>query len=152
MSVARIKNLGQRGDTLVEVLVAIVVVSTVLVAAYTTTIRNINVGQDTQEHSQALQLAEAQIEYLRTTSLGGQTCFDPVSDPTDSSAGNPMSGSNCIIDSADHLNGSVQPVYNIAITPNSPPLGAPTTYTIKVTWTSLVHSAQTNNVTLYYQH
>jgi prepilin-type N-terminal cleavage/methylation domain-containing protein len=64
----RIRSLfigSQRGDTLIEVLISILVVSTVLGAAYATTTRNVQIGREAQERSNALKLAEAQLEQLK---------------------------------------------------------------------------------------
>jgi len=58
-----LKRLAQTGDTIVEVLIAIVIVSSVLVAAYASATRNTLTNQETQERSQALQLATTQLEF-----------------------------------------------------------------------------------------
>lgn len=55
----------QRGDTIIEVLISIAVASLVLASAYAISNRNLVTTQDTQEHSQALQIVQQQIEGLR---------------------------------------------------------------------------------------
>lgn len=62
---------GQRGDTIVEVLISIAVASMVLASAYAITNRNVTTTQDTQEHNQALQIAQQQVEGLRALSAAG---------------------------------------------------------------------------------
>lgn len=54
----------QAGDTIVEVLIAIAVVSLVLGGAYAIASRSLANSRQAQEHGEALQLANAQIELL----------------------------------------------------------------------------------------
>jgi type II secretory pathway pseudopilin PulG len=54
-----------KGDTIVEVLIAIAVVSSVLAISYSTMNRNILVGRDNQERTEASKLALGQIEALK---------------------------------------------------------------------------------------
>lgn len=55
----------QRGDTIVEVLLAMAVVGMVLGLAYGITNRSIAIGRSAQERSEALKLAETQVELLK---------------------------------------------------------------------------------------
>jgi prepilin-type N-terminal cleavage/methylation domain-containing protein len=57
--------MGQNGDTLVEVLISILIVSMILTGAYVTTNRSTLRVIDSQEHAQALKLAESQLELIR---------------------------------------------------------------------------------------
>jgi prepilin-type N-terminal cleavage/methylation domain-containing protein len=72
----------QRGDTLVEVLICVMIVSLILGGAYVTTHRSSLAIRNSQEHSEALKLVQAQLEQLRenagretTTVFTGQTPF-----------------------------------------------------------------------------
>ncbi|HSW99823.1 MAG TPA: prepilin-type N-terminal cleavage/methylation domain-containing protein [Patescibacteria group bacterium] len=56
---------GQSGDTLVEVLISIVIVSTVIGGAFVVSNKSLQSTRSTQERSNALKLSEAQIEQLR---------------------------------------------------------------------------------------
>ena len=56
----------QRGDTLVEVLVAIAVVSLILGGAYVVTNKSLQATRAAQERGNALKIAEAQIEQLKS--------------------------------------------------------------------------------------
>jgi prepilin-type N-terminal cleavage/methylation domain-containing protein len=138
---------NQRGDTLVEVLIAITVVSMVLVTAYATTTRNVTTMQDTQEHSEALQLAQTQIEYIHNTSAPNRPasggCFDNTGTKA-TALSNP-----CLVDASDSHT-ATQPQFTIQ--DFSAPDGATglTNYTIQITWPALTKGV-TNNVTLYYQ-
>lgn len=60
-----IKRIGQRGDTIVEVLIAIAVISGVLATSYAIVNRNTISYQQASERVDALKLAEEQIELLR---------------------------------------------------------------------------------------
>ena len=133
---------SQRGDTIVEVLIAITVISMVLVAAYVTTSHNVNSMTDTQEHSEALQLAQTQIEFLHNTTTPPTDghCFDSNGN-VQTAGGNP---DPCKQDSSGNQTSS-QPQFNVDITNDNPP-----TYKVTVTWTSLTHNTQ-DNVTLFYQ-
>jgi Tfp pilus assembly protein PilV len=64
---------NKRGDTIVEVLIAIAVVSAVLGSAYAMTSRNVQNSQQAQEHSQALKVAESQVELLKSYVAAGNT-------------------------------------------------------------------------------
>jgi prepilin-type N-terminal cleavage/methylation domain-containing protein len=55
----------QRGDTLVEVLIAVTVVSMVLGGAYVTTNKSLLATRAAQERSNALKLTESQVEQLK---------------------------------------------------------------------------------------
>lgn len=63
------RKLNSRGDTIVEVLISIAVVSAVLGGAYAVVNRTTQNSQQSKEHSQALKVAETQIEQLRSLSL-----------------------------------------------------------------------------------
>jgi type II secretory pathway pseudopilin PulG len=66
MPVMKKMQFSQQGDTIVEVLIAIAVVSAVLGSAYGIVNRTVNNSQQAKEHSQALKVAEAQLERLRS--------------------------------------------------------------------------------------
>jgi len=61
----RLLNLSQTGDTIVEVLLAIAVVSTVLGGAFVSTNHSLRGAQVSQERGEALKLTEAQLELLK---------------------------------------------------------------------------------------
>lgn len=71
------KHLNNAGDTIVEVLVCIAVVSAVLGGAFVTT-RSSQVGvRNSQEHAEALKLIESQLEQLRGDMSDAQTASTP---------------------------------------------------------------------------
>jgi type II secretory pathway pseudopilin PulG len=70
---------NQKGDTIVEVLISITVVSAVLGSAYAVVNRTSKNAQQAREHSQALKVAESQLEVLKASSASSlpieQFCF-----------------------------------------------------------------------------
>jgi prepilin-type N-terminal cleavage/methylation domain-containing protein len=79
----------QRGDTIVEVLIAIAVISSVLGGAYTITNKNVKNSQHAQEQSRAAKIAETQIEQLKSyiasgslPSAGTNFCFPSTASAT----------------------------------------------------------------------
>lgn len=56
---------NQNGDTIVEVMLAIVIVGMVLVASYSASARALRTGRFAQEQTEALKLAESQIEKIK---------------------------------------------------------------------------------------
>lgn len=60
-----ISNYSQRGDTIIEVMLAIAVVGMVLGASYRIANRALQTGRLAQEQTEALKIAESQIEKLK---------------------------------------------------------------------------------------
>ena len=65
----------QRGDTMVEVLIAIAVASFVIGIAYALVNRTLDQSQQAQEHSEALKVAEGQLEQLKSAIPDGTNVF-----------------------------------------------------------------------------
>jgi len=68
---------SQRGDTLIEVLICVLVVTLILVGAYVTTHQATLGVRNSQEHAEALKLVQSQLEMLRqdATKPSGSTIF-----------------------------------------------------------------------------
>ncbi|MDB5185218.1 MAG: hypothetical protein JWN38_1026 [Candidatus Saccharibacteria bacterium] len=60
------KRLNQRGDTIIEVLVALTVLASALATAYVTSNKSLQMARDSQEHSEALLILQSQVEQART--------------------------------------------------------------------------------------
>lgn len=73
----------ERGDTIIEVLIVIAIITLVLGGAYTTTNRSLQATRAAQERGNALKLAETQIEQIKglagtnPTALFGGTAPSP---------------------------------------------------------------------------
>src|SRR3989344_7835987 len=63
---ARKAKLNQRGETLIEVTIALIIIGLVLLSAYVLTTRAFQLGQSAKERSQAAQLLQEQAEGLRS--------------------------------------------------------------------------------------
>lgn len=125
---------NSRGDTIVEVLISIAVVSVVLVSAFASARQSTKTTQSALEHTEALKIAEGQVEQLRilysnntlATSLDTQPDSEFCIDDT---TGNPIPYAPADCESGDGV------IYDRRIqrqdTPND------TNYTITITWDSL---------------
>lgn len=132
----------QRGDTIVEVLISIAVVSLILGGAYVTTQRSLLASRAAQERGNALKLAEGQLEQLKNiaTSSGAGTLFGSATSGTFcvvngsiTDAGN----AGCAVDSAGQPTGK-EPVYHLSAT------RAGNTFTVKNTWSSALGTGNEN--------
>ncbi len=64
-----LKRLTQNGDTIVEVLMAVIVVSSVLTAGYGIALKSLQSIRTEQERTYALKLAEGQLENLKAAAI-----------------------------------------------------------------------------------
>lgn len=62
---------AQAGDTIVEVIIAVAVIATLLAGAFTVTSRSARGVRDSEEHAQALQYLQGQVEQLRAAAGNG---------------------------------------------------------------------------------
>ncbi len=146
----------KRGDTIIEVLLAMSVIGIVLGAAFGIANRSIAMGQDAQERTEALKIAESQLELfksqysrnpdLRERADNQQFCFDMTeATPTILE----VSDAGCQNKSPIGTEG----LYTIAIIP--PGIADATgSYRVEVTWQRIGTSAtvdEKNLVTLYFK-
>jgi prepilin-type N-terminal cleavage/methylation domain-containing protein len=153
------KQKRQRGDTLVEVLICILLVSLILTGAYVTTNRSRIGIRDAQEHAQALKLVQGQLEQLKqnaqadnapvfTQAVGSQFCMVNAVIST--------SGSACQQNS-EGVASTEQPAYKLSVSratcaPDySPPSGASQChkFTVKATWDSIANSQPATEQIIY---
>jgi len=128
----RVNN--QRGDTIVEVLVAVAIVGLILVSSYGISSQSTRRVIDTQEHSKALQLVQAQVEQLRSHAgidTASYQCFSV------GGGGSPGSGAACQT--------ATTPQYTIKIEPPN----AAGVYWVHADWESILGSAA--RVSVYYR-
>jgi type II secretory pathway pseudopilin PulG len=67
------QRINQSGDTIVEVLIAVAVVSSVLLGAYLVAQKSTTAVRDSQEHSEMLQILQGQVELVRSLALDTTT-------------------------------------------------------------------------------
>lgn len=131
----------QAGDTIVEVLIAIGIVSLVLAGAYATVQKSTAITQDTQERGVAQKYVEGQIEQMRYYYPTKKASYQSApSDWCISPTGSVSGGNACVMPDPA--------AYVLAINPAPAP--APSgTYQISAKWDSL--TGNTSNVTMYYR-
>jgi len=88
-----IKLNNQRGDTLVEVTLAVAILAIVLASAYTVTSRAAKVGQSAKERSQAVALVQQQAEIIESFAIRDWDGFVADFKPNSSGTGHYMPSS-----------------------------------------------------------
>lgn len=122
-----LRSRPQAGDTIVEVLIAIAVVSMVLVGAFVVSNNSTKTVQDNQEHTQAQQQLQAQVEALRSYLL-------TVSDASAIGSGNYCMNSNSPV----AFNPATCPTVTIGGTTGQPYFSrSGDLYTFTITWDSI---------------
>ena len=123
---------SQRGDTIIEVLIAIAVVSLLLVSAYSLTNKNVATMQNVQEQGEAQKIAEQQVERFRLY-LGDKTALASVGGCINGS-GAMASGASCVVNADD----TVVPVSSnrAAYKKSIKNTDSPNVYEIAVEWTA----------------
>jgi type II secretory pathway pseudopilin PulG len=137
--------LNQRGDTIVEVLISIAVVSMILGGAFVLTNRSLQATRGAQERGNAMKVIEAQLESVKSIA-GGENSNDvmgagvpsPFCIAPSNLAVVTTTGNNCKFNSlGNNNNGSSEPVFNVAITRTAVNGGEGYTFTITNTWNSI---------------
>jgi len=142
------KRLGQAGDTLVEVLICIMIVSLILTGAYVTTNKSTLRVLDSQERAQALKLAQGQVEQVRqNATLATTNVFDqPTGNGFCMKDNQILTGSNanCKQDSAGVAT-TADPAYAISVSRSACPSGLPSAcsmFLVDVRWNSISTKTQ----------
>ena len=131
----------QAGDTIVEVLISIAVVSAVLMGAFLVTSKSTSGVRNSQEHGEMLQVLQGQVEHVRalavaqTTSTGGifasgNFCIDATASPP---ARVPSSSGAC------H---NIDSRYNVSISYDS----TSNVFTFTGTWDGITGGSQKENL------
>ncbi|HZM64663.1 MAG TPA: hypothetical protein VFB59_06010 [Candidatus Saccharimonadales bacterium] len=149
----RLQQLRERGDTIVEVLIAISVVSLILGGAYVTTNRSLLATRAAEERGNALKLAESQVEQLKGLAKTDPNSIFGASTPMpfciSKATGKPILATNpdCAVNAAGDAS-STQPVYTISINRGSAP--DDNTFTVTNSWTD-ASGRITDNLRLIYR-
>ena len=151
MLTPRIKNIkhklqsDSRGDTIIEVLIAIAIVSLILAGAYQLSRRSLNTVRDSQEHSQARQIAQAQLENLNNKGgiISPDRCFDP--------SGNAQTGTSntCSFDSKNNNNCDPAIEAYCYVVSIEQPIPLDTTYKVTISWDRI--GGGKDNVSMFYR-
>lgn len=75
---SRKPSVSNKGDTIVEVLISIAIVSSVLAGAFTVTQQSSHAVRDSQERAAMLQLLQGQVELVRALTVGDATSPIPI--------------------------------------------------------------------------
>lgn len=148
------KKAKQHGDTLIEVLLAMTVIGLVLSASFGIANRAAQTGRAAQERTEALKLAESQLElikaYIKDTSGGDNVeshsfssfCIDMTAPAAGAEAVNSTSSECRNID----VDGNSGGFYNVEIVNNAD------TYEITVQWDRInTEATEPGTLTLFYR-
>ncbi len=158
------------GDTIIEVLLAMSIIGLVLGAAFGIANRSVQIGRDAQERTEALKIAESQLELFSAYYNSTSTNADDVSikssirskvESTPFCIDNSVTPTAVILASdarCKNKNGSNQQgLYSVSIIPPGvPPSDLTGAYEIKVTWTRLgsnssIAADNISSTSLYYK-
>jgi len=146
----RHRIVAERGDTLVEVLIAIAVISLILGGAFVTTNRNLQSTRQAQERGNAQKLVESQIEQVKNIVGSNPDSIFGTGVPASfcvNAAGAVVVSSNaaCAVNASGAAT-TAEPIYRLAITRSG------NTFTVNNTWSKLISGGgTTNNVQMKYR-
>lgn len=78
----RKKTVSNRGDTIVEVLIAVAIIGSVLTGAFTVTQKSSHAVRSSQEHSEMLQILQSQVEVVRALAMDQAKEDEPTAPTT----------------------------------------------------------------------
>ncbi|HEY5667865.1 MAG TPA: hypothetical protein VIR03_01745 [Candidatus Saccharimonadales bacterium] len=148
MFVTPLRRLGEAGDTLVEVLMAIAVLGLALAGAFVTTNHSLLATRGSQERENGMKLVESQLEQVKNLASTNANAVFGAGVPASfcvNSSGAVVSSANasCTVD-ASGVATTAQPAYHLAITRNV------NTFTITNRWTD-VSGRQQDSVQMTYR-
>lgn len=147
--IVNLKQRHQQGDTIVEVLICVLIVSLVLAGAYVTTQRSSVGVRNSQEHSIALKLIQAQVEQLRTNANRENPTIFTANQPFCMVDTEPQPANNtaeCVQDAAGQPT-TDQPMFRMSVRRIANAGG--TVFTINADWDAL--TGQPARKTIFYR-
>lgn len=151
MSRRFIASRNQRGDTIVEVLISIAIISLILAGAYAITNTSLRTTRDSEERAAALKLTQGQFELIRSMmnstagaavlnappATTGSFCIIPNTTASSQPTVLASTSANCKQNTTG-VPTTVEPVYKLAITKSG------NLFTARTTWNSIIDSSQDN--------
>jgi type II secretory pathway pseudopilin PulG len=134
------KNLHekQRGDTIVEVLISIAVISLVMGGAYVTTNRNLLATRAAQERGNALTLVESQLEQIKSLAITDADALFDTNAPAEFCISQDQSivgagTADCRVDQSGAPT-EAEPVYDLSVTRSGPDANLGYIFEVTNTW------------------
>jgi prepilin-type N-terminal cleavage/methylation domain-containing protein len=148
MRIARLRQLTQRGDTIVEVLIAIAIISMVLAGAFVMTNNSLQGSRGAQERTNAVKLVESQIELIKGLATTNSQAVFGAGVPASFCVNNAVAvvastNAACTMNAAGAPT-TAEPAYRISVTRSG------NTFTVRNTWTTL-RGNTTSNVQMSYR-
>lgn len=143
------RTVRQRGDTIVEVLICVAIVSMILGGAYVTARRSSQGIRNSQEHAEALKLVQSQLEQIKSNAAEAQPDVFTTNMPTFCMVdGQPVAGAQpqCR-QSAAGTPATQEPIYRISVT-RQPDNGA-AKFAVQAEWDSV--TGRPAQETLFYR-
>lgn len=144
---------NQRGDTIVEVLVSIAVVSLILGGAYVTTNNSLRATRAAEERTAALKLTQGQIELVKSmmVTTAGATALNAApqnfclvaNTVVGAQPSTPAASTATCKQSANGTATAVQPIYNLSIAKVG------NLFTLTTKWDSIINDGQDNIQMVY---
>jgi type II secretory pathway pseudopilin PulG len=136
------KKLSQRGDTIVEVLISIGVISLILGGAFVVTNRSLQGTREAQERQNALKLVQAQLEQIKELAADSPDTLFGTGVPTSYciTPSNTVvaSGNSACAVGADGTPSSAEPVFHLSVSRDT------NTFTVTNTWQNISGDGQDN--------
>jgi type II secretory pathway pseudopilin PulG len=139
-----LKHLNNKGDTIVEVLIAVAVMSLVLGVSFVGSNRAYSDIRDAQQHQIATTIAQTQLEDLNAlkdlssiTSSDSSTCF----------INNNLVTSGC----SNYIYSGYNLPFNVNLKLNPNVNTTPKTYEVDITWQNTTGSTNLDQVQMFYQ-
>lgn len=147
MLLKRLTRLHERGDTIVEVLISIAILSLILGGAFVTTNNSLEGTRAAQERGNALKLIESQIEQVKNLAVTNSDTIFGSSTPASFCISNTgtvaaSTSASCAV-GTDGNPTAVEPVYHIAITRSG------NTFTFLNVWNNIRGGSQENLQMVY---
>lgn len=142
MFMRRFKKLTERGDTIVEVLISISVISLILGGAYVLTNRSLQGTRAAQERLNGIKLVETQLEQIKNLAATNADAIFSSSTPEPFCINNSgqviaAATAGCKVGTDGNPTTS-EPVFNMSISRSD------NTFTVKAVWNSVIQGKQDN--------